>query len=171
MIHQIDDTPYYAVVKAQICWKNVGVAFIRKWRLRHRPVAGCLEEAGDRLFTFTRLPRSQWRGARTTNAIKFARRVQAPDSKRRPYCHLQILRRCCSGRCSPLVRSTCVRSTAGGRLQENPLISQLISLHDLSTLEMPEIASPNSNTNREGTGNTTRYTGLAQQRFRKFFRD
>jgi hypothetical protein len=30
VIHQIDDTPYYAVVKAQICWKNVGVAFIRK---------------------------------------------------------------------------------------------------------------------------------------------
>jgi putative transposase len=87
------------VVKAQICWKNVGVALIRKWRLRHRPVTGCLEEAGDRLFTFTRLPRSQWRGARTTNAIKFARRVQAPDSKRGPYCRLQILRRCCSGRC------------------------------------------------------------------------
>jgi transposase-like protein len=44
-------------------------AFIRKWRLRHRPVADCLEEAGDRLFTFTRLPPSQWRSARTTNAI------------------------------------------------------------------------------------------------------
>src|SRR5436853_4737615 len=43
-------------------------AFIRKWRLRHRPVADCLEEAGDRLFTFTRLPPSQWRSARTTNA-------------------------------------------------------------------------------------------------------
>src|SRR5271169_4004627 len=26
-------------------------AFIRKWRLRHRPVADSLEEAGDRLFT------------------------------------------------------------------------------------------------------------------------
>ena len=23
VIHQIHDTPYYAVVKAQICWKNV----------------------------------------------------------------------------------------------------------------------------------------------------
>jgi putative transposase len=31
-------------------------AFIRKWRLRHRAVANSLEEAGDRLFTFTRLP-------------------------------------------------------------------------------------------------------------------
>jgi len=33
--------------------------FIRKWRLRHCPVADCLEKAGDRLFTFTRLPTSQ----------------------------------------------------------------------------------------------------------------
>ena len=39
-------------------------AFIRKWRLRHRPIADCLEEAGDRLFTFTRLPPCQWRSAR-----------------------------------------------------------------------------------------------------------
>ena len=30
-------------------------AFIRKWRLKHRAVADSLEEAGDRLFTFTRL--------------------------------------------------------------------------------------------------------------------
>ena len=45
-------------------------AFIRKWRLRHRPVADCLEEAGHRLFSFTRLPPSQWRSARTTNAIE-----------------------------------------------------------------------------------------------------
>jgi putative transposase len=40
-------------------------AFIRKWRLKHRAVADSLEEAGDRLFTFTRLPPSQWRSART----------------------------------------------------------------------------------------------------------
>jgi hypothetical protein len=26
------------------------------WRLKHRPVADSLQEAGDRLFTFTRLP-------------------------------------------------------------------------------------------------------------------
>jgi transposase-like protein len=45
-------------------------AFIRKWRLKHRPVADSLEEAGDRLFTFTRLPPSKWRSARTTNAIE-----------------------------------------------------------------------------------------------------
>ena len=56
-------------------------AFIRKWRLRHRPVTDCLEEAGDRLFTLTRLPPSQWRSARTTNAIErlheeFKRRIK-----------------------------------------------------------------------------------------------
>ena len=42
-------------------------AFVRKWRLKHRAVADSLEEAGDRLFTFTRLPPSQWRSARTSS--------------------------------------------------------------------------------------------------------
>jgi putative transposase len=56
-------------------------AFLRKWRVRHSPVAESLEEAGDRLFTFTRLPPSQWKGARTTNAIErlheeFKRRIK-----------------------------------------------------------------------------------------------
>ena len=45
-------------------------AFIRKWRLKHRAVADSLEEAGERLFAFTRLPPSQWRSVRTTNAIE-----------------------------------------------------------------------------------------------------
>src|SRR6266540_279129 len=45
-------------------------AFMRKWRLKHRAVADSLQEAGDRLFTFTRLPPSQWRSVRTTNAIE-----------------------------------------------------------------------------------------------------
>ena len=56
-------------------------AFIRKWRLKHRAVADSLEEAGERLFAFTRLPPSQWRSARTTNAIErlheeFKRRIK-----------------------------------------------------------------------------------------------
>jgi putative transposase len=55
--------------------------FIRKWRLKHRPVADSLEEAGDRLFTFTRLPPTQWKSVRTTNAIErlheeFKRRIK-----------------------------------------------------------------------------------------------
>jgi putative transposase len=56
-------------------------AFLRKWRVRHSAVAESLEEAGDRLFTFTRLPLSQWKSARTTNAIErlheeFKRRIK-----------------------------------------------------------------------------------------------
>src|SRR5512135_11938 len=56
-------------------------AFLRKWRLKCRAVADSLEEAGDRLFTFTRLPSGQWRSARTTNAIErlheeFKRRIK-----------------------------------------------------------------------------------------------
>jgi transposase-like protein len=56
-------------------------AFIRKWRLKHRAVVDSLEEAGDQLFTFSRLPSSQWRSARTTNAIErlheeFKRRIK-----------------------------------------------------------------------------------------------
>jgi putative transposase len=56
-------------------------AFLRKWRLRCPAVAVSLEEAGGRLFTFTRLPCSQWRSARTTNAIErlheeFKRRIK-----------------------------------------------------------------------------------------------
>jgi putative transposase len=44
-------------------------------------VADSLEEAGDRLFTFAKLPPSQWRSARTTNAIErlheeFKRRIK-----------------------------------------------------------------------------------------------
>ncbi|SPJ24613.1 hypothetical protein PAA8504_02450 [Palleronia abyssalis] len=45
-------------------------AFLRKWRLKGRAVADSLEEVGDRLFTFTRLDPSQWKSARTTNAIE-----------------------------------------------------------------------------------------------------
>jgi putative transposase len=56
-------------------------AFIRKWRLKHPSVADSLEEAGDRLFAFAQLPPSQWRSARTTNAIErlheeFKRRIK-----------------------------------------------------------------------------------------------
>ncbi len=56
-------------------------AFIRKWRVKCEAVATSLEEAGDRLFTFTRLPPEQWKSARTTNAIErlheeFKRRIK-----------------------------------------------------------------------------------------------
>src|SRR4030088_733858 len=69
----------YAATREEIATRRK--AFIRKWRLKHRAVADSLEEAGDRLFTFTRLPPSQWRSARTTNAIErlheeFKRRIK-----------------------------------------------------------------------------------------------
>jgi putative transposase len=54
-------------------------AFIRKWRLKHR--ADSLEEAGERLFAFTRLTPGQWKSARSTNIIErlheeFKRRIK-----------------------------------------------------------------------------------------------
>jgi putative transposase len=56
-------------------------AFLRKWRLKCRAVADSLEEAGERLFAFTRLPPGQWKSARTTNAVErlheeFRRRIK-----------------------------------------------------------------------------------------------
>jgi putative transposase len=56
-------------------------AFVKKWRLRHATVADSLEEAGEALFAFTKLPPSQWKSARTTNAIErlheeFKRRIK-----------------------------------------------------------------------------------------------
>jgi transposase-like protein len=56
-------------------------AFLAKWRLRCRPVAESLAEAGERLFTFLRYPPEQWRSLRTTNAIErlheeFKRRIK-----------------------------------------------------------------------------------------------
>jgi putative transposase len=69
----------YAATREEVATRRK--AFIRKWRLKHRAVADSLEEAGDRLFTFTRLPPSQWKSARTTNAIErlheeFKRRIK-----------------------------------------------------------------------------------------------
>ena len=56
-------------------------AFLATWKLRCRPVADSLEEAGARLFTFRRYPPEQWRSLRTTNAIErrheeFKRRIK-----------------------------------------------------------------------------------------------
>ncbi len=69
----------YATTAQEVAIKRR--AFLRKWRLRCRAVADSLEEAGDRLFTFTRLPESQWKSARTTNAVErlheeFRRRIK-----------------------------------------------------------------------------------------------
>ena len=69
----------YAATKQEIEARRK--AFLRKWRLKCRAVADSLEEAGERLFTFTLFPPSQWRSIRTTNAIErlheeFKRRIK-----------------------------------------------------------------------------------------------
>jgi transposase-like protein len=69
----------YAETAAQV--ESRRKAFLRKWRLKCKAVADSLEEAGDRLFSFTRLDPSQWKSARTTNAIErlneeFRRRIK-----------------------------------------------------------------------------------------------
>jgi putative transposase len=69
----------YAGTKQEIEAKRK--AFIRKWRLKCKAAADSLEEAGDKLFTFTRFPESQWKSIRTSNAIErlheeFKRRIK-----------------------------------------------------------------------------------------------
>lgn len=69
----------YAVTAAEVETRRK--AFVCKWRLKCRVAADSLEEAGDRLFTFIRLDPSQWKAARTTNAIEhlneeFRRRIK-----------------------------------------------------------------------------------------------
>src|SRR3982075_2358216 len=69
----------YADTKQEIETKRN--AFIRKWRLKCPAVAASLVEAGDKLFTFTRFPKSQWKSIRTSNAIErlheeFKRRIK-----------------------------------------------------------------------------------------------
>src|SRR3981081_4329568 len=56
-------------------------AFIRKWRLKHRAGTDTLAEEGARFAPSARLPPSQWRSLRTTNAIErlheeFKRRIK-----------------------------------------------------------------------------------------------
>jgi transposase-like protein len=69
----------YADTKQEIATKRP--AFIRKWRLKCKAVADSLDEAGDKLFTFTHFPKSQWKSIRTSNAIErlheeFKRRIK-----------------------------------------------------------------------------------------------
>lgn len=65
-----------AAVKIETCRK----ALQRKLRLKCRTVAESIEEAGDRLFTFTRLDPPQRKSARTTNAIERLNERFAPAS-------------------------------------------------------------------------------------------
>src|SRR5439155_17296327 len=78
---------------------------------------------------------SALRSCRRANGEAHERRMRSNDcmrsssagSKRRPCCPQQRLPPCCSGPCSPPVRSTCARSMAGRRSPQGPSISQLTS--------------------------------------------
>ena len=82
-------------------------AFLRTWRVRCPAVAASLEEAGERLFAFLRLPSCQWRSARTTNAIERLHEESSAASRHRPCCRPLRPRRCCSGPLWPRARSPC----------------------------------------------------------------
>jgi putative transposase len=127
-------------------------AFIRKWRLKHRAVADSLEEAGDRLFTtFTRLPPSQWRSARTTNAIErlheeFKRRVKTqtmlPSAGAAAMLFWALL---ASGQIN-------MRKVDGWQTLATNLSGQPIDPAARNdSLMLPEIAPPNSNRVPDGT--------------------
>ena len=100
-------------------------AFIRTWRLKCRAVADSLEEAGDRLFTFTgcRQPVAQHPDHQRDRAA--ARRVQAPDQDADRAAISRHAARLLA--CSLTVRSTCERSMVGGRSPQTPSVSRLTS--------------------------------------------
>ena len=82
-LHQEISADYTVMIYAETVKKIEArrKALLRKWRLKCRAVADSLEEAGEALFAFTRLPPGQWKSARTTNAIErlheeFKRRIK-----------------------------------------------------------------------------------------------
>lgn len=134
--------PIYAATSEEI--ERSRKAFIRKRRLRHRPVVDCLEEAGDRLFSVMRLPPRQWRSVRTTNAIERLHEEFKRESRRRPCCRRLIPQRCCSGRNSLPVRSTYARLTVARCFPPNHRPVDLAARPD--TLEMLELAANQNST-------------------------
>ena len=118
----------YAQTKQEIEAKRK--AFIRKWRLKHKAVADILEGAGDKLFTFTRFPASQWKSIRTSSAIarlheEFKRRIKTqtvlPSAEIAAMLFWALWRR---------VRSRCEKSMAGEASPTSHPIRSLISPHD-----------------------------------------
>ena len=116
-----------------------------KMAAQHRAVADSLEEAGDRLFTFTRLPPSQWRSVRTTNAIErlheeFKRRIKTqtvlPSADTAAMLFWALL---ASGQIN-------MRKVDGWQtLATNPSISQLTSPPDPITSSYRRLRRGNSN--------------------------
>jgi putative transposase len=82
-LHEELSADYKGMIYADTS-QEIGIkhkAFLRKWRLKCPAVAASLQEAGDKLFTFARFPKSQWKSIRTSNAIErlheeFKRRIK-----------------------------------------------------------------------------------------------
>ena len=105
-------------------------AFVRKWRLKCRAVADSLEEAGDKLFTFTRFPPSQWKSIRTSNAVErlheeFKRRIKTQTVL--PCAETAAMR---FWALLASARSRCARSTDGRPYPKSRPIRLLTSPHD-----------------------------------------
>ena len=97
--------------------------FIRKWRLKCKAVADSLEEVGDRLFTPAFARAGSLPGCRSANGRARAPLMQSNASMRSSSAAPKLKQcclpprppRCCSGHCSPQVRSPCAKSTDGRR--------------------------------------------------------
>jgi hypothetical protein len=108
---------------------HVYFAASRHRRARGRPedVAGDQEHGRRKHGSLARGPRRPDQAWSAATAVPHRRRRAGIGEGA---CRRQIRRRCCSGRCSPPVRSTCARSMAGTPWQQSPSISQLTSLPD-----------------------------------------
>ena len=118
----------YAASPAEIAARRQ--AFIRKWRLKCKAVADSLEEAGDRLFTFTHCRPANGRARAPPTRSNGSMRNSSAGSRPRRCCLRPKPQPCCSGHCSPPVRSQCAKSTAGRPSTRNSPTSRLTSLPD-----------------------------------------
>src|SRR5260370_37744563 len=89
-------------------------------------------------------------------------RSSSAGSNPRQCCLQPKLPPCCSGRCSPLVRSLCEKSTAGKPSTVTSLISQLTSLPDPICSYYQRLRQTNSNTDRDVTSNGFKSVSLGR---------
>src|SRR6266446_6365808 len=87
-----------------------------------KPATACSPSHGCRQVS------GEAREQRTRSSV--CTKSSSGGSRRRPCCRRQKRQRCCSGRCSPLVRSTCARLMVGRRSPQSPSINRLTSPPD-----------------------------------------
>src|SRR5262249_51818676 len=87
-----------------------------------KPATACSPSHGFRQVS------GEAREQRTRSSV--CTKSSSGGSRRRPCCRRQKRQRCCSGRCSPLVRSTCARLMVGRRWPQSPSINRLTSPPD-----------------------------------------